>query len=157
MAEPSGPSETRWLNADEQRSWRAYIDANRLINAALDRQLQRDSGMPHTYFEILVRLSEPDGRAMRMSQLADESGSSRSRLSHAVARLEERGWVRREACPTDGRGALAVLTDDGMAALADAAPGHVEQVRRTVLDRLSAEQVKHLGEICRAVLVEQEP
>ena len=117
----------------------------------LDQELQRDSGMPHTYYEVLVRLSEVPDRRLRMSALADRSMSSRSRLSHAVARLEENGWVRRESCPTDRRGQLAVLTDAGFAALAAAAPGHVEGVRTHLLDPLTPEQVRQLAEICRVI------
>jgi DNA-binding MarR family transcriptional regulator len=144
-------AETRWLSADEQRTWRAYLEANRLLNEALDRQLQRDAGIPHTYYEILVRLADVPGRRLRMSELAHTSLSSRSRLSHAVSRLEERGWVRRESCPTDGRGALAVLTDEGYAVLQNAAPAHVEEVRRRLIDRLSPEQIRQLGEIARII------
>ena len=96
---------------------------------ALDRQLQHDAGMPHGYYEILVRLSEAEDRTMRMSELAESTRSSRSRLSHAVTRLEERGWIERQECETDRRGQLAHLTDAGMAALAAAAPGHVAAVR----------------------------
>src|SRR5436305_14199042 len=101
--------QTRWLTADEQRAWRAYVESSKVLFDALDRQLQRDANMPHAYYEILVRLSETDDRALRMSELADSTRSSRSRLSHAVARLEERGWVRREDCPTDRRRQLARL------------------------------------------------
>lgn len=140
-------AETRWLSPDEQRTWRAYLEANRLLNEALDRQLQRDAGMPHTYYEILVRLSDVPGHRLRMSELAHTSLSSRSRLSHAVSRLEERGWVRRESCPTDGRGALAVLTEEGFATLKAAAPAHVAEVRRRLVDRLTPEQMTQLGEI----------
>jgi DNA-binding MarR family transcriptional regulator len=134
----------RWLSNDEQAAWRAYLEATTLLFDALDRQLQRDADIPHGYFEILVRLSEAPDRQMRMSELADATRSSRSRLSHAVARLEERGWVQRVECATDRRGQLATLTDVGFAALADAAPGHVATVRRYVIDRLSAEQIDQL-------------
>ncbi|MEU4509180.1 MarR family transcriptional regulator [Nonomuraea wenchangensis] len=143
---------TRWLNEDEQRTWRAFLAATRHVHETLDRQLQRDAGMPHAYYEILVRLSEGPERTLRMSELASRAGSSQSRLSHAVARLEERGWVRRERCPADGRGLLAVLTDDGYAALAAAAPGHVEEVRRTLFDVLEPGQVAALAEICAAIV-----
>ncbi|MEV4553357.1 MarR family winged helix-turn-helix transcriptional regulator [Nonomuraea wenchangensis] len=142
---------TRWLNEDEQRTWRAFLAATRHVQETLDRQLQRDAGMPHAYYEILVRLSEAPERTLRMSQLASRAGSSQSRLSHAVARLEERGWVRRERCPADGRGLFAVLTDDGYAALAAAAPGHVEEVRRTLFDVLELGQVAALEAICAAI------
>ncbi|MFB9835813.1 MarR family winged helix-turn-helix transcriptional regulator [Actinoallomurus acaciae] len=140
-------TETRWLNAEQQRIWRAYLNSHRLLLDAIDAQLRRDSGLPHAYYEILVRLSEEDGRALRMAELADATRMSASRLSHAIARLEERGWVRRENCPTDRRGQIAVLTDDGFAALEAAAPGHVETVRSVIFDTLDDDQVRRLGEI----------
>jgi DNA-binding MarR family transcriptional regulator len=138
---------TRWLDEEEQQTWRAFLAANRLVFDQLDRELQRDAKIPHGYYEILVRLSEAPERALRMSALADRSQSSRSRLSHAVTRLEEAGWVRRENCPEDKRGQIARLTDAGFAALAAAAPGHVEGVRRHVFDPLTPEQVRQLREI----------
>ncbi|MFF0153994.1 MarR family winged helix-turn-helix transcriptional regulator [Micromonospora sp. NPDC005203] len=138
---------TRWLDPDEQRTWRAYLAASRMLMDTLDRELQREAGMPHAYYEILVRLSEAPGRQLRMSDLAEAAGSSRSRLSHAVARLEAAGWVRREDCPTDRRGQIALLTDEGFATLAAAAPGHVEGVRRHLFDALSPAQVDQLRRI----------
>ena len=123
-----------------------------LLFDALDRQLQRDAGIPHTYYEILVRLSEAPDRQLRMSVLADAARSSRSRLSHAVARLEERGWVRRFECATDKRGQVAELTDAGFAALAAAAPGHVAAVRANMIDLLSPEQVSQLEQIAGAMV-----
>jgi DNA-binding MarR family transcriptional regulator len=144
-------AETRWLSQDEQCTWRAFLTAMRLLTDQLDRELQRDANMPHTYYEILVALSEAPGRRLRMNQLADLCQSSRSRLSHAVSRLEEAGWVRREACPTDKRGAEAVLTDAGFAAIEAAAPGHVEGVRRHLFDVLTEEQIRQLGEISASI------
>ncbi|RAO36273.1 hypothetical protein PSN13_01869 [Micromonospora saelicesensis] len=138
---------TRWLDPDEQRTWRAYLTASRVLMDTLDRELQREAGMPHAYYEILVQLSEAPGRQLRMSQLAQAAGSSRSRLSHAVARLEAAGWVRREDCPTDRRGQIALLTDEGFATLAAAAPGHVEGVRRHLFDALSPAQIDQLRRI----------
>jgi DNA-binding MarR family transcriptional regulator len=143
---------TRWLDDDEQRTWRAFMATSQLVNEELDRQLQRESGMPHTYYAVLVKLSEAPDRMLRMSELATELNSSQSRLSHAVARLEERGWVRRRPCAADKRVSWAFLTDEGFSALAAAAPGHTEAVRRSFLDRLTPEQVRQLGEICGAVL-----
>jgi DNA-binding MarR family transcriptional regulator len=140
-------TETRWLDADEQRTWRAYLNSHRLLLDAVDAQLRRDSGMPHAYYEVLVRLSEAPDRALRMTVLADATRVSASRLSHAITRLQERGWVRRQECPTDRRGQIAVLTDEGFAALAAAAPGHVEAVRRALFDALDAEQIRRLGAI----------
>jgi DNA-binding MarR family transcriptional regulator len=143
---------TRWLTADEQRAWRAYLEATLLLFDELDRQMQQDSGMPHAYYEILVRLSEADGRSMRMSELAVQTRSSRSRLSHAVARLEERGWVERQDCPTDRRGQVAHLTAKGFAVLAAAAPSHVAAVRAHVIDRLTPAQIAQLAEIGTAMI-----
>jgi DNA-binding MarR family transcriptional regulator len=140
-------TETRWLDADEQRTWRAYLNSHRLLLDAIDAQLRRDSGMPHAYYEILVRLSDAENRTLRMAELADATRVSASRLSHAIARLEERGWVRRQECPTDRRGQLAVLTDEGFAKLTTAAPGHVEAVRTALFDSLDADQIRNLGEI----------
>ncbi|MDQ1673597.1 MAG: hypothetical protein QOC98_2159 [Frankiaceae bacterium] len=143
---------TRWLDEEEQQTWRAFLSATQLLFDQLDRELQRDAKIPHAYYEILVRLSESEGRTLRMSQLADSTLSSRSRLSHAVSRLEEAGWVERKSCPTDRRGQLAVLTDKGFAALEAAAPGHVEGVRSHVFDPLSQEQRAALRDISETLL-----
>ncbi|MEU1625794.1 MarR family transcriptional regulator [Streptomyces sp. NPDC020096] len=144
-------TEPRWLDDGQQKTWRAYMAATQLLSDHIDRQLQRDSGMPHTYYSLLVWLSESPGRRMRMTDLAERSKITRSRLSHAVTRLEQNGWVRREDCPTDRRGQMTVLTEEGFAALAAAAPGHVEAVRGALFDQLSDEQVRQLGEIMRTV------
>ncbi|NKQ52801.1 MarR family transcriptional regulator [Amycolatopsis sp. K13G38] len=144
-------SGTRWLSDDEQRVWREFSAAIDMVRGHVEGQLQRDAAMPHTYYEVLVRLSEAPGRTLRMSELADRSRSSRSRLSHAVARLEANGWVRREHCATDKRGANATLTPEGFAALEAAAPGHVEAVREALFDALTPEQVCQLGEISTAI------
>ena len=145
---------TRWLDQEQQRSWRAFLEAITHLQSALDAQLQSEAGMPHGYYELLVRLSESPDRRMRMSALAEAASSSRSRLSHAVAQLEARGWVRREPCPEDRRGQIAVLTDEGFAALAAAAPGHVEEVRRLLVDKLSPAQMRQLREISEAILAD---
>ncbi|RKS80092.1 DNA-binding MarR family transcriptional regulator [Motilibacter peucedani] len=147
---PTGP-EPRWLSADEQHVWRTFLDAMTGLFDELDRQLQAEAGIPHAYYEILVHLSEAPGRRLRMSELADRLTSSRSRLSHAVSRLEERGWIRREACPSDRRGQEAVLTDLGFESLAAAAPGHVAAVRRYLVDALSPEDYAALGRISTAL------
>jgi DNA-binding MarR family transcriptional regulator len=144
--------EPRWLSSEEQCTWRAFIAANRLVFRELDRELQRDAGMPHAYYEILVALSEAPDLAKRMTELAHVCDSSPSRLSHAVARLEEAGWVRRNPSPSDRRGALATLTEEGFAVLAVAAPGHVEGVRRHLFDRLTPVQAASLREACEAIL-----
>ncbi|MHB1503816.1 MAG: MarR family winged helix-turn-helix transcriptional regulator [Acidimicrobiales bacterium] len=142
----------RWLDPDEQRTWRSFLTATRLLFYQLDHELQRDAGMPHGYYEILVRLSEATDCTLRMSELADATLSSRSRLSHAVQRLEESGLVVRRSCPSDGRGALATLTSQGIAALRAAAPGHVAGVRAHLFDQLGPGQAMQLREICEAII-----
>jgi len=145
-------TKTRWLNREEQRTWRAFLAASQLLFDRLERQLQRDAGMPHGYYEILVNLSEAPNRMMRMSDLAEQSMGSRSRLTHAVDRLEEIGWLERVECPEDKRGAFARLTDKGFAVLEKAAHGHVEAVRTYLFDQLSGQQVEQLRDISEAVL-----
>ncbi|MDQ0381961.1 MarR family winged helix-turn-helix transcriptional regulator [Amycolatopsis thermophila] len=144
-------SEPRWLSDDEQRVWRAFTAAVTMLRGHVESQLQREAGMPQTYYEVLVVLSEAPGRTLRMSELAEKCHSSRSRLSHAVARLEANGWVRRDTCGTDKRGSFARLTDRGFAALEAAAPGHVEAVREALFDALTPDQVEALGEIADAI------
>ncbi|GAA3298135.1 MULTISPECIES: MarR family winged helix-turn-helix transcriptional regulator [Dactylosporangium] len=142
---------TRWLDEEEQAAWRAFYSATTLLIDRLDRELQHEAGMPHAYYEILVVLSECPGRSLRMSELAVQTRSSRSRLSHAVTKLEARGWVRRRDCDDDKRGQFADLTDEGFAALAAAAPGHVETVRTHLFDPLSPQQVEQLKQISEAI------
>ncbi|MBK1788068.1 MarR family winged helix-turn-helix transcriptional regulator [Prauserella cavernicola] len=145
-------SEPRWLTDEEQRVWRDFYTAVGMLRAHLETQLQQDANMPHTYYELLVTLSEAPGQVMRMSDLAVATRSSRSRLSHAIARMEDNGWVRRRACETDKRGSFAHLTQAGLAALEAAAPGHVEAVRASVFDQLSPEQVRQLGDISAVIV-----
>jgi DNA-binding MarR family transcriptional regulator len=158
-AEPtSGPiAEPRWLDAEEQKAWRAWLYSSLLLQDRLDRELMHQTGISHAYYEILVALSEAPGRMMRMSELADTCLSSRSRLSHAVSRLEERGWVRRQVCASDGRGQLAVLTDDGFEALEAAAPIHVESVRAHLFDQLTPEQVQQMRALGETLLRHLDP
>ena len=142
----------RWRGPEEQKTWLAWVFASKLLWDELERDLQRDADMSYGYYEILVMLSGAPDRALRMSELAAATASSRSRLSHAMARLEELGWARREACPSDRRGQVAVLTDEGFAALEAAAPQHVESVRTHLFDRLSPTQQDQLREICMTML-----
>jgi DNA-binding MarR family transcriptional regulator len=143
---------TRWLDDDEQRTWRAYLVAQRLVAEKVERRLQAGAGMPQAYYEILVRLSEAPGRTLRMNVLADSAQSSRSRLSHAVARMEEAGWIVRRSCPTDRRGQLAELTEEGMQVLEAAAPDHVESVREAVFDGITREQQAALRDALEAIV-----
>src|SRR3954449_4554359 len=156
-AAAAGHEATRWLDAEEQRAWRAYMNSWLLLGDRLDRELTRETGISHAYYEILVQLSETEGRALRMSELAERCLSSRSRLSHAVSRLEERGWVRRQVCAEDGRGQLASLTDEGFAALEAAAPVHVEGVRSHLFDQLSPQQVAAMRDIGETLLRPLDP
>ncbi|HEY8721236.1 MarR family winged helix-turn-helix transcriptional regulator [Pengzhenrongella sp.] len=143
--------EARWLTDEQQCAWRALIEMSGTLQAVLDRQLQQTSGMPHAYYLILAMLSEAPGRSLRMTQLAGVLNASASRTSHAVSRLEEAGWVRRERHPTDGRGHVAVLTEQGWDVLVAAAPQHAETVRAGVFDPLTPEQVEQLREISLAI------
>jgi DNA-binding MarR family transcriptional regulator len=156
-SQPVPVTEPRWLDVEEQKAWRAWLYSAQLLMDRLDRELNHQTGISHAYYEILVALSETPGRMMRMSELADRCLSSRSRLSHAISRLEERGWVRRQVCPDDGRGQLAVLTDDGFTALEAAAPVHVEGVRAHLFDQLGPEQVAALREIGETLLAHLDP
>lgn len=146
MADP------RWLTADEQRAWRAFGLATRLLTDRLERDLARQVGMPATYYELLVVLSEAPNRALRMNELARFTHTKANRISHAVGKLEAAGWVQRQHDQSDRRGWLAFLTDTGMAALEKAAPIHVESVRTHLFDVLNAEQVQQLGQISEALL-----
>ncbi|MGV9305900.1 MarR family winged helix-turn-helix transcriptional regulator [Nonomuraea sp. NPDC003727] len=143
---------TRWLNDDEQRAWRAFGLATRLLTDRLERDLHAAAGMPPTYYELLVLLSEAPERTMRMSELAHWTNSKPSRISHAINKLEAKGWVRREHYADDRRGWLTVLTDDGLAALRAAAPRHVASLREHLIDLLTPEQLRHLGDISQVLL-----
>lgn len=145
-------SEPRWLSQGEQRAWRAFLFAGLLVDDHLDRQLRRDSHMSHDYYGMLARLSEQPERMLRMSDLAERTASSPSRLTHAVTNLEKLGWVVRQPCPTDRRVQFAVLTPAGAEALAAAAPGHVEAVRHCLFDALDDDQVRNLEDIMATVL-----
>jgi DNA-binding MarR family transcriptional regulator len=140
-------SEPRWLDDCEMRAWRGLIGTERLLFEQINRELSRRSSLSLADYEVLVRLSETPDHRLRMSELATQSLSSKSRLSHQVSRLEKLGWVRREECPTDRRGAFAVLTDEGFAVLAEAAKGHVADVRRHLFDQLTPAQVEALADV----------
>ena len=144
-------TETRWLTPEQQEAWRALITMSGTLQAVLDRQLRRTSKMPHAYYLILAMLSEAEGRSLRMSELAGVLNASASRTSHAVSRLEEAGWVRRDRHATDGRGNVAVLTDLGWEVLEAVAPDHVEVVHSGVFDPLTPDQVTQLREISLAI------
>ena len=144
-------AEHRWLDDDEQRAWRALIALINVLPTALDRQLQEEAGVGHTYYTILAMLSEAPDRSLRMTQLAEITSTSQSRLSHAVSRLEERAWVERLPCPSDKRGQLARLTEAGYDVLVRVAPLHVREVTRLVFDPLTPEQVGQLEELASTI------
>jgi DNA-binding MarR family transcriptional regulator len=145
------PQEPRWLDADDSQAWRALAKTMFRLPAALDAQLRRDAGITHFEYEVLALLSEAPERTLRMSELAMWAGGSLPRLSQVVTRLEHRGWVRRTPDPADGRYTLAILTSQGQAKVAQAAPGHVQEVRRLVFDPLTRTQSRQLGEIARRI------
>ncbi len=137
-------TQTRWLDADEQQAWRSYLRGVRLLDETLRRGLE-EHDLSHPEYEILVRLSESPGRALRMSELATEVVNSRSRLTHTVSRLERDGWVARRPCAGDGRGVECLLTADGYARLEAAAHTHVTAVREHLLDPLTREEFLAVG------------
>ncbi len=135
----------RWLTAEELDSWLSLVRLMIWLPWSLDQQLQRDSNLAMVEYQVLAMLSESPERTMRMSSLAEVTNASLSRLSRVVTRLEDRGMVRRQADPTDGRFTNAILTEDGFQTLAAAAPEHVAHVRSLVIDVLSPEQLRRLG------------
>lgn len=146
------PQEPHWLDAEESQAWRALAKTLFRLPTALDAQLRRDAGISHYEYTVLAALSQVPGRTLRMSVLATLTEGSLPRLSQVVARLERGDWVRRTPDPADGRYTLAILTDEGQAKVVDAAPGHVEEVRRLVFDPLTKAQSRQLREIGRRIM-----
>jgi DNA-binding MarR family transcriptional regulator len=142
---------TRWLDADQQRSWRAFVVGVTLLLDRLDADLQRSFDLSLTEYEILVRLSERPERQMRMAQLADALAHSRSRVTHTVTRMQKAGLVTRSSSPEDGRGIVCCLTDEGYALLVEAAVVHVNGVREYLVDPVSPEDFQALGRVMDAV------
>ncbi len=144
-------NDVRWLSDEEQRAWRAFLAGSQLLMHQLGRELQYEHGLTHNDYEILVQLSESPDRRMRMTDLAERCLLSKSRLSHQISRMEEAGLVARATCPSDRRGAFAVLTDEGMRRLEKAAPSHVEGVRDHFIDRLTSDELAALAAAFRRV------
>jgi DNA-binding MarR family transcriptional regulator len=140
---PGTDGQPRWLTHDEQQAWRATVHLSQLLMRQLDRDLNAHGLTGHDY-EILVELSEAPDQRLRMTELADATSQSRSRLSHQISRMESRGLVRRDDCEGDKRGTFAVLTKQGMDAISQVAPDHVEHVRRHFVDRLSPRQLEEI-------------
>jgi DNA-binding MarR family transcriptional regulator len=146
------PQEPRWLDAEEGQAWLALASTLIRLPSALDAQLHQDAGISHYEYQVLAMLSQEPDRTLRMSVLATRTEGSLPRLSQVAARLERRGWVRRTPDPADGRYTLAILTGEGLAKVTQAAPGHVEEVRRLVFDPLTNAQSRQLREICRRIM-----
>jgi DNA-binding MarR family transcriptional regulator len=148
--------ESNWLPADAQRLWRRWLRLNALLPGALHRELQADAGLSLPDFDVLVQLTDsPQGR-VRVSDLARGLHWERSRVSHHVTRMERRGLVAREECRDDGRGAWVVLTDEGRAAIEQAAPAHVATVRRLVFDALTPQEAQVMAGVIEKMLARLE-
>jgi DNA-binding MarR family transcriptional regulator len=149
--------DTRWLDDDELAAWVRLVAVVELLPGVLDAQLRRDAGLTHYEYFVLAMLSEAPGRTLRMTALAQRTNATLPRLSHVVRRLEERRLVERSPDPTDRRATNARLTDRGWKAIRAAAPGHVANVRRNVVDALTPEQVRQLYDIAGALLERLDP
>ena len=149
--------DTQWLEEEQLDAWVKLIAVVELLPGVLDSQLRRDAGLTHFEYFVLAMLSEAPDRTLRMTGLAQRTNATLPRLSHVVRRLEDRDLVVRSPCPDDGRATNARLTDAGWAEVVSAAPGHVANVRRHVIDALTPEQVSQLGEIADALLERLDP
>ncbi len=146
-----GDAETVWLDEDQQRSWRALLMGMTLLLDRLDDDLHRSCNLSLVEYEILVRLSESEGRQMRMAQLADALAHSRSRITHTITRMERAGLVERSSSPEDGRGVVATMTDQGWQLLVRMAPMHVRGVRAHLVDLVTPEDLQAVGRVMDAV------
>ncbi|MEU4836376.1 MarR family transcriptional regulator [Streptosporangium sp. NPDC023615] len=140
-------SETRWLNEAEMAAWVAYVAATHLLERRVEDQLKADSGLTHAQYEILAKLSACPGGQLRMTELAHRLIVSKSGLTYQIGQLERKGLVARASCPSDERGVLAVLTEQGMRCLRRTAPGHVAVVRAFLIDRLTPEEIETMRQI----------
>ncbi|MER7279726.1 MarR family transcriptional regulator [Dactylosporangium sp. NPDC000244] len=142
----------RWLDEDEFRAWIGYRRMKALLDLQISRELAANQGLSEPDYDVLTSLSAAEDRRIRLSEMAERMLWSKSRLSHHVTRMQQRGLVTRKECPSDGRGAFIVLTDAGMATLRAAAPGHVAAVREHLIDLLTEEQIRVLGEVADTVV-----
>ena len=143
---------SRWLTEEEQRAWRGLLRMTSQLNARMNRQLLQDYGISLADYEVLVALSEAPAGRLRVFEVADTLSWEQSRVSHQLARMQRRGLIAREDCASDARGAFAVLTEAGRAAIEQAAPAHVETVRQLVFDGLTQDQLTTLTEVTSRVL-----
>ncbi|MEX0832180.1 MAG: MarR family winged helix-turn-helix transcriptional regulator [Nitriliruptoraceae bacterium] len=145
-------SPVEWLNEREERAWRAFTRLRAQLSAQISRDLARRSGISESEYGVLVHLSESPDQQLRSFELCDALQWERSRLSHQLTRMERRGYVARQECPSDARGSFVVLTDEGRAAIEAAAPGHVADVRQHFIDALTDDQLDALAEIAETVI-----
>src|SRR6266567_1380413 len=138
-------TDPRWLSDAEQRTWRAWLEVMRLLPAQLEDRLHDRHNLNLTDYQVLVELSESDEGQLRMTELANRTSLSKSRLSHQIGRMEKAGLVERQDCPSDRRGAFAVITEQGWALLREAAPRHAHDVRELFIDLMSPEEVAVVG------------
>lgn len=144
---------TTWLTDEQQRIWRNWLRLNRELSATLAREIATTSDLSMADFGVLVQLTDvADGR-VRISELADNLGWERSRLSHQLKRMQTRGLVERFECVEDGRGSFVGITAAGREAIEEAAPGHVASVRRLVVDHLSPDEFADFGRLVDRLLV----
>ena len=147
----------QWLDEKQLDAWVKLVAVVELLPGVLDSQLRQEAGLTHFEYFVLAMLSEAPDRTLRMTALAQRTNATLPRLSHVVRRLEDRGLVQRRPCSEDGRATNAALTDDGWNKVVGSAPGHVENVRRHVIDALTPEQVGQLGDILDALLERLDP
>jgi len=146
----------RWLDAREERAWRALQFMQMRLESALARQLAAESGLSYPDYLVLVALTDhPDGR-LRLFELGRVLGWEKSRLSHHVGRMAERGLVKKEKCDPDRRGAFVSITKKGRREIEAAAPGHVRTVRRLFVDQLTPEQLDVIADAAEKVLAEMD-
>lgn len=157
LAPVSGKDDPRWLDQTEMTAWLRLIAVAERLPGVLDTQLRRESGLTHYEYQVLAMLSDAPDRTLRMTQLGLRTNATLPRLSHVVHRLEERGLVERAVAPEDRRASNATLTDAGFAALAAAAPGHLNTVRESVFDTLTTKQVVALSDALERILEKVDP
>lgn len=144
--------EPRWLNPREARAWRGYRRMRALLDLQLARDLARETGLSEADYDVLSTLSETDGHRVRLTELAAHMLWSKSRLSHHITRMQQRGLVTRQECPDDARGSVIALTQDGLKAIEEAAPGHVAAVRRHMVDLLTDEEIAALDALSHRIV-----
>lgn len=147
-------SDVRWLTAEEERVWRRWLTLNARLSATLQRELQDDAGLSMPDYEVLVHLTDSPESRIRVTDLARLLQWERSRVSHHVTRMESRRLVQRKECSEDARGAFVVITPQGRAAIEQAAPGHVNAVRRLIFDALSPEEIDAFAAIIDKALAQ---